>query len=69
MVITSYIIDLLFLIGILVTFNSVIQDSQFKLISDRKIISKTYLKGWFMIDLISIFPFDLILMLLENAED
>jgi len=31
------------------------------LIDDRKKITQTYLKGWFLIDFLSIFPLDIIL--------
>ena len=30
-------------------------------VSDRKKIAKKYLKGWFFIDLVAIFPFDMLM--------
>lgn len=56
-------VDIIFFIDILVNFNSsyfVILDAECNiLITDRKQIAKTYLKGWFWIDLISSVPFEL----------
>ena len=68
-VITNYIIDILFFFDIIINFNSVIQDTQFNYISDRKEIAKIYLKGWFIIDVVSIFPFDLIISILAQDEE
>jgi hypothetical protein len=31
------------------------------MIDDRKVIALNYLKGWFIIDLVAILPFDLIM--------
>ena len=41
------------------------QDSQFNYITERKVIAIKYIKGWFIIDLVSIFPFDLIIMIIN----
>ena len=68
-VITNYIIDILFFFDIIINFNSVIQDTQFNYISDRKEIAKIYLKGWFIVDVVSIFPFDLIISILAQDEE
>ena len=55
------IMDFCFLLDIIVTFfTSVPDDATCTEITDRKEIAKLYLKGWFWIDSISIFPFDLI---------
>ena len=56
-----YLIDLLFLVDIFVIFNTAYQDEFFKLITDRKVIARNYLTGWFFIDIVAIIPFDLIL--------
>ena len=58
----AYTIDFLFLLDIFVNFFSAIQDSKFELHDDRCVIAKEYLKGWFIIDLLAIIPFDLIFM-------
>ena len=50
-----------FIADILVTFNTaVIEASTNTPTIDRKIIAKVYVKGFFFIDFISSFPFDLI---------
>lgn len=51
-------IDVLFLLDMLVVFNTVYYDGEMNLVEDRKEICVTYLKGWFMIDLLAIVPFD-----------
>lgn len=66
---TNYIIDILFFFDIIINFNSVVQDSQSNNISDRKEIAKLYLKGWFLIDVVSIFPFDLLFSLVAQGEE
>lgn len=48
-----------FLIDIIVTLFSVIEVNG-KIIDDFPTISKSYIKGWFFIDLITIFPWDLL---------
>ena len=42
-------------------FNSAYYDLNMDLVNDRKIIAITYLKGWFIVDLLAIIPFDNIL--------
>ena len=51
----------MFLIDIIIIFNSAYEDDDFNLIDIRKIIGKTYVKSWFFIDLFAIVPFHLIL--------
>ena len=54
--------DLFFLIDIILTFNTSIADAQSVYeITDKKVIAKKYLKGWFWVDLISILPLDVIM--------
>lgn len=57
-----YTIDVLFLCDIIATFFSAFEDFDLKINDDLKDIAANYLKGWFMIDFISIFPIDLIFM-------
>lgn len=56
---TNYIIDILFLLDVIIIFNSAYYDENLDLIQDRCDIAKTYLKGWFTIDIVAIIPFDL----------
>jgi len=56
---TFGIVDCLFLVDLIVTFFTTITDKE-RLTEEtnKKIIACVYLKGWFWIDLVSIFPFD-----------
>jgi hypothetical protein len=51
----------MFLIDIIIIFFSAIQTEDMEIIHDRKYITKEYLTGWFVIDVIAIFPFDLLI--------
>lgn len=54
--------DLFFLIDLILTFfTSVNDEKKVYEITDKKLIAKKYLKGWFWVDLISILPFDIML--------
>jgi len=52
------IIDFFFLLDIFVNFNCSFYDNDFIIVENRKIIGNEYLKSWFLIDLISIVPFE-----------
>lgn len=55
----NYTIDGSFVIDMILTFFTTIKDpNDDKVITDKKKIASTYLKGWFFIDLIAVFPFD-----------
>ena len=64
--IVDYSFDLLFFIDVLVIFNSGFLNDEFVVIDDRKVIAKTYIKGWFSVDVISSIPFGL---LNQSAKD
>ena len=51
-------IDIMFLLDILVIFNSAFYDNEFFIVQNRKIIANEYLKSWFTIDLLSIIPLE-----------
>lgn len=58
--VTNNAIDILFFFDMLVIFNSAFYDDEaFKMKDNRNEIAIAYLKGWFLIDLVSILPFDL----------
>lgn len=59
--IMSLSMDLLFLVDILINFNSAYQSETYQTTDDRKEIACKYLKGWFSIDFLAIIPFDIIL--------
>ena len=54
------IIDVLFLIDIIVTFNTAFYTESLEIIDDRRQIAKAYVKSWFFPDLIAILPLDLL---------
>ena len=60
--------DTIFLIDIILTFLTTINDTE-KIyeITDKKKIAKQYLKGWFLIDFLSILPIDIMLMVNNEA--
>jgi hypothetical protein len=55
--------DCFFFIDIILTFFTSITDSQkvYEIV-DKRVIARSYLTGWFWVDVISILPLDLILM-------
>lgn len=54
------IIDFLFLIDIIVNFFSAYYNEKYILIDKRTQIACNYIKGWFIVDVVSILPFNLI---------
>jgi hypothetical protein len=56
----SYVIDFSFLIDIILTFFTAYYDEpNFTEVDNYKDIAISYLKGWFIFDVLSIFPFEL----------
>lgn len=53
----NYIIDFLFLCDIVLIFNTAFYDENYVIIEDRPNIAREYLKTWFIIDALSVFPF------------
>jgi DNA polymerase III gamma/tau subunit len=54
-------VDGLFTIDIFISFFSAyLEEDGHQVVDDIKLIAKNYVTGWFLIDVISIFPFDLI---------
>ena len=51
-------IDIMFLIDMILCFLSAYYTDEFELVEDRSIIAFTYLKSWFCIDVLAIFPFE-----------
>ena len=60
-IIVNFFVDFLFLLDILIIFNTAFYDEDFIIIDCRKQISMQYIQSWFFIDLLSIIPFDLLL--------
>ena len=67
--IINYSVDLIFLIDMILIFNTAFYDEDFKMISHRGLIAIEYFKGWFIIDLLAIFPIGLIQELTTATED
>jgi len=55
--IINYVIDFFFFIDMIVSFSTCFYDEDFQIHDSRKEIAGDYLRGWFLIDLLSIFPF------------
>ena len=55
----------MFWLDMLFSINSTIVDDNENIIRSRKLIVLEYLKGWFFIDLVSVFPISFIL---ESSE-
>ena len=58
---TNLLIDALFLLDIIIIFNTSYLDDDFHVVYCRKKITQRYIKGWFIIDLLAVIPLDLIL--------
>jgi hypothetical protein len=65
--IVTHFIDFLFLIDIIIIFNTATYDYDLFIIEDRKEIACDYLGSWFIIDLLSIIPFDKILQMGQTS--
>ena len=57
--ITYFVVGGLFLIDMIIIFNSDNYNDDFEVISDRSTIVTMYLQSWFALDVIAIFPFEL----------
>jgi len=55
-VIVDFIMDFMFLIDIIITFNKPYYDENNLLVTDRKMIANNYLASWFFMDLIMLTP-------------
>lgn len=57
----NYVIDLFFLLDIFINFNTAFYREDYEIETSHKNIAINYLRGWFLIDFLSIIPLDLIL--------
>jgi hypothetical protein len=57
----SLIIDIIFTIDIIIIFNTAFYTTDMETVDDRCKIIVTYLTGWFVMDLLSVIPFDILL--------
>lgn len=56
-VFVNYTIDCMFLIDMIIIFNTAFQNDDFETVDDHKSIAIVYLMGWFWLDLIAVLPF------------
>lgn len=56
----EYMVNTLFILDMIVTMNSSYYDSNNQLVQNRGKIIKKYLKGWFFIDFLAAFPFEML---------
>ena len=49
-------VDIIFFIDMILIFNTAYYDEDFKMIQHRGVIALNYMRGWFLIDLLAIFP-------------
>lgn len=63
----NYIIDTIFLIDIFISFISAFYDTDHVLRDDLKYIANNYLRGWFILDMLSIMPLDV--MFIHKSTD
>ena len=54
----NYLIDVIFFMDIMVIFNSAFYDIEFDIVEDYSIIFVNYVKGWFLLDFLAVFPFE-----------
>lgn len=62
------VVDVIFLIDIVLNFHTTFVGPAGEVISDAKLIRMNYLKTWFVIDLLSCLPYDII-NAFENGDD
>jgi len=65
----NYAIDIFFFFDIIINFNMAQMNDQYVVLSNRKEISCLYLQSWFLIDLLSIIPFELVVHLLKKTAE
>lgn len=63
------VVDGLFLIDIMFNFNTPVLNTEGIPNYDRKIVSKTYIKSWFLIDLVASVPVNLIMKMTIEDND
>ena len=61
--------DCLFLGDIFVNFISAYEEDEMVEIDDRKLIALNYLKGWFIIDVVAIFPLEAVIKVIQGTSE
>ena len=60
--IINWIFEVLFYFDFILNFNQAFVNNKYEIIDSRWEITLNYLKGWFSVDFVSIFPFEPVLM-------
>lgn len=63
----NLVLDLIFSLDILIVFCTASYDEDFQLVDNRCTIAANYIRGWFFIDLLAIFPFEAIIR--QSSDD
>ncbi|CAK8674873.1 unnamed protein product [Clavelina lepadiformis] len=61
-------VDLIFLVDIVINFQTTFVGPGGEVISDPKVIRMNYIKSWFVVDLLSCLPYDLVTFLFSHSE-
>jgi len=61
-------VDVVFFVDILLNFHMTFVGSAGEVVSEPRIIRMNYLKGWFVIDLLSCLPYDVFTAFHDNSE-
>jgi len=61
-------VDVVFFVDILLNFHMTFVGSAGEVVSEPRVIRMNYLKGWFVIDLLSCLPYDVFTAFHDNSE-
>lgn len=64
--VVNWYVDISFIIDIFVNFLTAYYDEENKLITDNRTIARGYMRGWFVVDLITCFPFNVMAFAMEH---
>ncbi|KAL3314861.1 hypothetical protein Ciccas_006508 [Cichlidogyrus casuarinus] len=64
----NYIVDCAFILDVLINFRTTYVNKNDEIISGPGRIAVHYFKGWFLIDIVSAIPFDLMLLAMTNND-
>jgi len=59
LIVISYFTDVLYFLDVIFNFFTVDFDKNDEMIIDQKLIARNYLKGWFVPDILTTFPFEI----------
>ena len=64
----NQVINIVFLVDLVLQFFLPVPDQRGELIRDRRVLAMRYLKSWFALDVVSILPFDFVVLAAGNDE-